>query len=299
MATKLTRLNQLVRAGEIVDGAWRLTRGHELQYRRRGRREELILSGPIIAAEPNGLVFRAMERSDDGAVVSRLLMLRGRWQADLKNRLTFLVERQTAQPNRLTFRGGWEVGPGHQISYRHDQIDLKTKRRRIQTLTFQGYWDLADGNRLAYVLDRDSDSAFRFRGAFQTPSILAKTGQIRYQVGVELKGKRQLHTIALFGRWKLGRDLSLEFEVTYGDGSRRAIAFGASYSVVPGGTIQARLIGREGKPLGVELLFTREFLKDAGEAFLRMRRSIERDRFLDDGEEPEETAVEGGFRFRW
>ena len=284
---RLTSLNQLILRNQTIDGVWKLTPRHELRYVRSGPDEEVVLTGELVAVEETGLVVQVEERRADGEMVSRTLTLRGRWEADARNRLTFLVERRSRQRDRLTLGGGWEIGENNELLYRFEQIRLKTKQRRTHTLTFRGSWDLGEARRLTYVLDRDSDSVFRFRGTFQTPTVLAKEGTLRYQVGVEVQGRRRLQTVTLFGKWKLSRDLSLDFEIPYSDGSVRPITFGAAYSFNAQDSIQARLTTQEGKPLGLEVIFTREFFKDSGEAFLRLRRSLE------------ESAVEGGLRFRW
>ena len=131
------------------------------------------------------------------------------------------------------------------------------------------------------------DSAFRFRGAFQTDSIRQKQGSLRYQLGLQAEGKERLQTMTLFGKWKLSRDLSLEFEVPYSGGFRRAISFGAAYAWDRRTSVSARLTTPGGGPLGVELSLHREFLKGRGETFVRLRRSLE------------ETAAEAGARVRW
>jgi len=219
------------------------------------------------------------EVSDDGDVTSRLLSLRGRWQADSRNRLNFLVERSKGQEDRLVFQGGWELDEADEISYRYQP--------NLQTLRFQGQWDLSDSTRLTYVLDESSDSTFRFRGAFQTPSVLAKEGELRYQIGLEVEGKKRFNVVTLFGKWKLSRDLALDFELATGGASSRTIHFGATYQVDSDDALSAQLTTREGKPLGVEVILTRDFLKGQGQAFMRLVKSLE------------ETAVEGGVRFRW
>ena len=286
-SVRLTELNQLIRGREIVDGVWTLTGGHEIEYRRQNGEQEVLLSGNLVAAEETGLVIQVRERSTEQEVISRTLTLRGRWEADSQNRLTFLVERQSDRNDRLTLAGGWEVGGSNEILYRFSRINLETKQQETHTLTFRGHWDLDGSRRLTYLLDEASDSSFRFRGTFQSPSILAKEGAIRYQIGVELAGRRRLQTVTLFGKWKLSRDLSVEFEIPYGDRSTRALTFGAAYAFDSQSTIAAQLTTRRGEPLGVEVVFTREFLKGQGEAFVRLRKSLE------------ESAVEGGFRFRW
>lgn len=290
----LTRFNELMRGREFLQGRWELTPNHELQYRKQGGEEEIVLTGNLVAAEPAALVAQIREDLAEGETVSRLLSLRGRWQADDRNRLAFLVERQKGRHDWLTFEGAWEVGPGQEILYRYQRTEQKKGSRAVHLLRFRGYWELSEDKRLTYVLDEASDSTFRFRGTFQSPSVLPKGGSIRYQVGIEVEGRRRTKAITLFGKWKLSRNLALELEIPYGGGggdgdgdSTRSIVFGATYQFDSRNAVTGRLATRGGRPLGVELLLTREFLQGQGEAFLRLRKSLE------------ESAVEGGVRFRW
>ena len=129
--------------------------------------------------------------------------------------------------------------------------------------------------------------AFRFRGAFQTKSILAKTGEIRYQIGVEAAGRRQLRTVTLFGRWLVSRDLGLSFETESADGIRRSILFGGDFRLNGRDQISVNLKHRGGTPLGVELVLTRELFDGDGNVFLRLKKSLE------------EARLEAGAAVRW
>lgn len=283
----LTRDNEWSREGRVIRGSWRLTRRHELQYVRRGTREEIVLSGPITGAAPNGLSFRVEQQSSDESVLRRIWTLRGRWRADARNRLGFWVDRRQGGPDALTLQGSWELGPAQQILYRVEREDSHSGTRTIRLLRFEGYWEVGQDRRLVYVLDRSSDSGFRFSGSFQTASILAKRGEIRYQLGAEIQPGSRARILTLFGKWKASDRLGLSFEIPYGERKVRGIDFGVSYRIDALGQVQCQLRTRQGKLLGVELTLTRSFLKQQGEAFVRLRRSLE------------ETAVEGGVRLRW
>lgn len=284
---RLDRWNRLICAGRGVEGTWRLTPSHELEYRRYGGEEEILISGEMTSARPNGLTLALSQRNLEGDTQARELALRGRWQADPQNRLTFLAQRRQGRTDALVLQGGWQVGEKQEILYRVERAGPNGGHSRtIRLLRFEGYWEVGEDRRLTYVLDRQSDSSFRFRGSFQTASLQPKEGSLRYQVGVEVGGKRQVQTVTLFGRWKLSRRLALELEIPYGS-VRRAITFGASLSPGGGRALLGRLTTRGGKPLGLEVTLTQEFLKQQGEAFLRLRRSLE------------ESAVEGGVRIRW
>lgn len=272
---------------ERIEGSWRLTPDHELQYRRVGPRRELILAGPITRAEPLGLSFRVAEASVDEDVVGREITLRGRWQADPKNRLNFLVNHEQGRAERLTLQGGWELNSNHEMVYRWQTEADGGRRSADRLIRFQGAWEVGEDKQLVYVLDRASDSGFRFSGAFQTPSILPKKGALRYQLGLELSGRRRRRVIALFGKWKVSDRWGLSFVIPWREGRAHSIDFGAHYRFGRSGSIVAELSTRQGKSLGLKLTLTREFQKGQGEAFLRLRRSVE------------ESAVEGGVRFKW
>lgn len=284
---RLTALNDLIHAGERVDGAWTLTPRHELRYRRRGPDAAVVLAGALVGTEPRGLTFQVVGESLAEDLVGRTLTLRGRWQADARNRLTFLVERAGGRTDRLTLRGGWTLGPSHEIRYRYRRGGAGGRPSREQVLTLTGAWDLTTRRQVTYVLDAAADSAFRFRGTVQTPVIVAKTGALRYQLGVEIAGRRRLRTLVFFGTWRVSRTLELTFEVPASGGRAQVMAFGAAYALGPRGAITATVMGHDGRPLGVEVVLTREFWRDRGELFVRLRRALE------------ETAVEGGVRIRW
>jgi hypothetical protein len=284
---KLTWLNELEENGRVVKGHWEIGPGHEVRYRAEGKDEEIRLKAPILAAEPGALVIAFTEKQSDQKSVTRAAKLTGTWHLNAKNRVVFEVERRTGRPDAVSFRGAWRVGGSNEFIYSYEEISLKTKKKIKRELVFSGFWELSDRDRLTYRLAADSDSAFRIRGAFQTRSLLAKKGEVRYQAGVEMNGRNKIQTIILFGKWKLSRDLELLFEMETAGGRKHAIVFGGEFALGRSGRITARLKGREGKPLGVELELTREFLKKDGLAFLRLMRSLE------------EARVEAGVRFKW
>lgn len=294
---RLTALNQLIHRGETVDGVWELTPRHQVRYRRRpaealakaGRRREetAVLTADLVAAEPAGLTVQVAGDQFDGDLVGHTLTLRGRWQADARNRLTFLVERAGGRHDRLILGGGWRLGPHHEILYHVRRRTGVRPDRALRVLTFRGQWDLPVRHQLTYVLDARSDSTFRFRGALQTPTVLAKTGELRYQLGVEVEGQRRTRTLTFFGKWKLSRDLALSFELPTTDGEFQTMTFGATYAFTGDRMVATTLTARDGRALGLEVVFTQAFLKGQGEAFVRLRRALE------------ESAIEAGVRLRW
>lgn len=283
---KLTKLNQLIVDGEIVRGHWELTPDHELQYRRDGLDEEIKLKGALIAAEPDGLVFSVTERQSDQEIVTSLGKLTGTWGLNPANQILFEVEKESGRNDVLTFRGAWKVDDNREVVYGYRQTGLKTKTKQTQELVFKGHWDISGKHRLTYYLGTDSGSAFRFRGAFQTKSILAKKGEIRYQVGVEAGGRRRIQTIILFGRWVVSRDLNLSFELATADG-RKTITFGGEYSLDNVRRVTVNLRSAQGDPLGIELILTKDIFQGDGQTFVKLQKSLE------------ESSIEAGVSFRW
>ena len=231
---RLNRLNQLIEDGKAVKGRWEITPNHEVQYRSAGKNEEIKIKGSLVAAEPDALVISVTEKQADQTIVTSIAKLSGKWRLDPKNRIVFEAERGAGKRDALTLKGAWQVGKTNEIVYSYEQRDLKTKKKRIQKLSFSGHWDISDSNRLTYFLGGGSDSAFRFRGAFETQGIRSKKGEIRYQVGAEAAGKHKIQTIVLFGKWKVSRDLGVSFEIEYADGKKRAIGFSADFPLKDG-----------------------------------------------------------------
>ena len=283
---KLNKLNQLIEDDEILKGTWSLDDNHELQYKKDGLDEEIKIKGFLIATEPDALVFSVTEKQKDQKIVTGLYKLTGQWSLNSDNQITFEVEKGRSKNDTLTFTGTWELGKNHEIIYTYEQTELKKRTKEVQTLTFKGYWDISERNRLTYYLSEDSESNFKFKGTFQTKSIYAKEGEIRYQVGVEVSGKRIVQDIVLFGTWKFSNKLEISFEIEYQDG-KRAITFGGKYDLDDDKQIAITLKTEEGKPLGIELILTKDFFGKDGQAFIRLSKTIE------------ESRVEAGMRFRW
>ncbi len=268
-------------------GRWELTSGHEIRYKSEKKDEEFDFKVSLVAAEPDALVLSLTQRQSNQKVVTKIAKLAGAWRLDPKNRIVFEVEKESGKNDVLTFKGAWQVDKAHQIIYSYQQTDLKTKRKIARELVFAGFWDLSERNRLTYRLGTNSDSAFRFRGAFQTKSILAKKSEIRYQAGVEVNGKHKIREIILFGKWKLSRTLGLSFEIEYEDGRKEAIRFGGEYSLNKDSQIAVNLKSRKGDSLGVEVLLTKDIFGNDGQAFVRLVKSVQ------------ESRIEAGIGAKW
>ena len=294
MPIKLTRANEWIEQGDVIKGRWELDADHQIRYRAEAKDEQIKLKAPLFAVEAGALLIAVTEKQADQNIVTSIVTLSGRWRLDSKNRITFEVQRQNAKTDTLTFTGGWQVSRGHEIIYSYEEISLKTKTKEIRTLVFKGFWDITQRNRLVYSIGGDSNSYFNFRGAFQTKSVFASEGEIRYEAGVETAGRRlpdrlagQIKTITLFGKWKISRNLGLSFEIEYEGGRKKSILFGGEYTLDKTSRVAINIKNEEGRPLGLELILTKDFFKNDGQAFIRLQKSIA------------ESRVEAGVRFRW
>jgi len=285
---RINKLNQLIEQGEVVKGDWFLDDDHRVTYRERGEREsEARVRGTLIAAEPGKLVLAVEQKKSGHSVTASLFKLTGTWQADSKNRITFTAGRGLGKSNVLTFEGSWKLNDSQEIVYAYEQRRLKTKVRHAQELVFKGRWDLSGERQLTYYVGGDTNNALRFRGTFQTQSLLAKAGQIRYQLGAEARRTVKTRSLTLFGTWKFSRGLELFFEIETAQGRKHAIVFGGTLHFKNDTTLQVRLTTPSGEPLGVEILFTKDFFKNNARLFVRLQKVLE------------ETSAEAGVTLSW
>lgn len=256
-----------------LTGRWALTDNHDLEltfdkWKRVG--ESVTVAGEIIGAGPDSLLFSCAVKKPSGGMAVRLLRLEGVWQADKKNRLSFLVEKGKGQYDVLTLNGAWEIDKRHQIVYTYSKSDEKGGRVR-HSIAFKGFWNITGRYRVSYLLDCKAGSGFDFR----TSLIKADGRHIEFEVGIGLSGGRPevKHSVELFGRWNIDKKAGLLFEYETGEGSFQAITLGAEARLSDRDTIIFRLKGRAGEELGAELGLSRRFLNEDGEAFLRLLKS--------------------------
>lgn len=259
-----------------LTGQWSLTSNHDLaltldQASSQEEGDRLLLKGNFLYAESDALGFSFTTRQKE-TERTQTLRLEGKWEADPQNLLTFHVEKEKGEEDILRLESSWEVGKQNELIYRYEKRLLAEGPRREETLTFKGFWEVSAVDRLTYRLDVEGDSAFHFRAALQSHTLLAKEGAIRYQIGIELSGRRKplLQTVTLFGKWKLNRNLSLDFELTpRGEGPQR-IRFGTSARFLRGEEVSFFLEDEEGRPLGMEVRFKKREL--GPELFMRLKR---------------------------
>ena len=221
----------------------------------------------FIAVESDTLVIETIQTASIANRQSlRILKLKGSWRANDYNELCFEVSAGQGPPQSYTFKGSWKLNNNQQIEY--------TSEDGRDKLTFKGHWNISSSNRLVYLFTGSSTSRFEFKVQLESPVFYPKKGEIRYRIGVGIRQSRLTapgQIIVLYGEWKFGRDLGLTFQMDYGQGKLRAIAFGATVTFGRNKVIFA-LKDEFGKPLGATLTMTHKFLEHLdAEVFLRLK----------------------------
>ncbi|MEI6832253.1 MAG: hypothetical protein WCK61_06055 [Candidatus Omnitrophota bacterium] len=246
----------------------------------------------FIAAESDTLVIETIQTIEGDTLRSRvspgtklrILKLKGTWRANEYNELCFEVTLRkgppacrSGRPETYTFKGTWKLNNNQQIEYScGDGPDV---------LTFKGYWNISSANRLVYILEGSSTSRFEFKVQLEYPTFRPKKGEIRYRIGVGIRQSRLTapgKIIILYGEWKFGRNLGLTFQMDYGQGKVKSIAFGAVVTFDRNKVIFA-LKNEFGEPLGITLTMTHKFLKAYNaEVFLRLK-SLQKEQTIEAG----------------
>ena len=271
----------------LLTGRWSLTDNHDLaltldQTSSQREGDVLVLKGNLLYAESDALGFSVTTHQKDGQK-TRTLRLEGRWETDPRNRLAFYLEKERGSEDALRFESAWETGKQNELIYRYTKRSLFGGPKVEQSLGFRGFWEISARDRLTYRLDAQGHSVFRFRATLESKSLLAKEGEIRYQIGIELAGRKNPleRTVTLFGKWKVNRDFSLDFELDRPEKPQR-FRFGATYRLVGDDEISFSLEDERGRPFGIEVRFRKADV--AAELFLRLQRT------------QKETVIEAGGR---
>ncbi|MCD5390850.1 hypothetical protein LR007_03185, partial [candidate division NPL-UPA2 bacterium] len=205
-------------------GKWSLTPEHNLKFtlhKSRTQRlgDRLILKGNILSARGHELLFSMIAGDSHNRRLVRIVKLAGHWQADSSNHLKFLVQRYRQKPDALLFKGAWEVGKHYEIIYSQKKTQLKRRTRIEKKLALKGIWLISSRRQLRFLVEGDDSSVFDFKAMLETPIIHAKKGEVRYRVGISISAKREvIRKITFLGKWRINRDLSLDFEIRYRPG---------------------------------------------------------------------------------
>ncbi|MFC1631690.1 hypothetical protein ACFL1I_04980 [Candidatus Omnitrophota bacterium] len=272
-------------------GRWRLDPNHDLnlvliQTRSQHRGDQLKFHGKITSVRAEQLTFQIHCKDAQDKDVVSLFRLGGRWQADQFNQLQFLVSRDL-RSDVLRFKGAWQLNKTQQIIYRYSKYDLVRKTKIEEELIYQGHWQFDAKNRLTYILDLKSNSFFAFRVQLESPNIRSKRGEIRYRLGVGVRGLRKQRIISLFGRWKFTRRGEIDFVIDYGQKGIRKLTFQTKVAISKDNQIIFELLNKKAEGLGLRVIFTHDFLKGQAQVFSRLSRLKDHGR------------IEAGMKLRW
>ena len=227
----------------------------------------------FIAVEGDLLVIETIQTLEGDTLTGaptrlRILKLKGTWRANEENELCFDVALHKGATETYTFKGAWKINQNQQIEYSSgDGPDI---------LTFKGFWDISSANRLVYALEGSSSSRFEFKVQLESPSFYPKEGQIRYRIGIGVRENRLTvpdQVIILYGEWKFSRTLGLVFEMEYLRGVIQALKFAAELDFTKNDQISFNLTVKEGEPLGFNVVFTHDFIKQHdAQAFVRLKK---------------------------
>lgn len=253
-----------------LDGTWRLTSKHDLEFSIHATSVwfpgmTLTFKTGLVSAGGNELVLSARINDGQGGILGCAFAFSGKWQADKNNRLTFSVTRYEGRSDRLVFEGAWEVGKKNELFYTYEREALKRKDKEIFSFGLKGRWDLGP-KRIAYLVEGSGDSVLTFSAALETPGITAKDGEIRYQVGIRFSAdgeeKKVLKSVAIYGAWKLGRDLKVGFEAESTAKGKNVLTFTAEKLIFERGALTLGLKTEDGRKFGAEVTFTEAIAKD-------------------------------------
>ncbi len=262
-----------------LEGTWALDADHNFvlklaETKARGERTGLVLKGDIISIEGNSFALEVRSRDIRGNSHIQILKFSGNWQSDECNRLTFALKKE-GPPDILTFAGDWELNRNQQITYCFEKKSGRKKTTTAHTLVFEGFWQINECSRLRYILSRGIGSFFDFRIQLESPNLLPRSNQIKYRLGVGLKGRKPAFekVIVLYGTWKFSRAAGANFEMDYGNGRIERLSFGLSAALNKNDQVAFALLTRSGESAGLSLTVSRRFLKSRdAEAFIRLKR---------------------------
>jgi len=256
-------------------GRWKLNSNHDLvldlQDKDNFGKNTLVLKGKILTVNKDFLDFQIKTKQQATIEIIHILRIKGTWQADRFNRITFEVERKVI-PEALIFKGAWDINKSQQITYCYDKTSLKTKTKIKESLVFDGFWQITKKDKLRYVLLNSRDSYFDFKVQVESTNIYPKEGEIKYRLGVGLRENRRVKIISLFGTWKIGRKGDISFDMDYGKTQKLALNFLGSIKLSSKKELVFDLKDLTGKSLGVSLLYKLNLLSKKNlEYFLQFK----------------------------
>jgi len=89
------------------------------------------------------LVFSVSTRDSDGKTHLYILQLKGKWQADKYNRLSFLAKKQKNLYDTLTLSGSWKINEKLGLLF-----EMPYEKGRLRSIAFEAACSLGSGYNL-------------------------------------------------------------------------------------------------------------------------------------------------------
>jgi hypothetical protein len=239
------------------DGNWRFDNNHLVfkvsKINNINAKPGTQLKAELVSADNRYLLAKIKTVNTRGNEKISYFKLQGNWRADKFNRLQFSIKKPTGR-NKLTFSGRLNLTKNNYLQYTFEPLKTKTKK----SFVFKGFWDIRRKRKLIYQLANSSDKLI-FSAGIQSPNLYPAKDTIKYRIISGYKKDRYDNYIVLAGTWKLSRPLGLSFSIDYGK-YRKKIKVGARLKIFRKYYIQASLLDKSGRPLGLSVRFSRRML---------------------------------------
>lgn len=162
-------------------------------------------SAEIIAAESAALAFALRSRDKGGHDHVRVLRLEGAWQADDRNRLSFVVNDNRAD-GVLVFRNCWTVDDNQEIVYEYERRSSGSRHR----FRLEGHWLVSSDESITYALGRGNYGP-EFKCQLESVSLRPKKGCVKFRIGTGVAQKRKALVATVYGSWRFDGKYALDF----------------------------------------------------------------------------------------
>ena len=167
----------------------------------------LILKARIIDAKSDEITFLMNSRVSPTKGLTYIVRLYGSWQVDNNNRLTFGVQRDKDEVDKLTLFSSWDINKNNEVTYSCGEGS--------GVIGLRGQWALKDKYRLSYTLDKRINSGFDFTTSFGQVVPKGKGAYVIFDIGITISKEKTIHRkITFSGKWKMGKGSEIILETS-------------------------------------------------------------------------------------
>ena len=166
----------------------------------------LRIKAGLVGVSGNGVGFLINSRLSEKEELLYTIGLRGSWQADKNNRLTFGVEKERGGKDILTFSGAWSINKSNEIEYKYGSKPA---------ISLKGEWVIRDRYSLGYVLDKKSDTGIDFKSSLGRIIPSGKAAYLKFGVSILMpSGRRVKKEVVFEGKWKYAKGADIVMELS-------------------------------------------------------------------------------------